>query len=183
MRYSSKILSEVFFLRLNPGSEAVLSGEIKSLEQSFAALSQSSGLKQLMNPTLSALQRKNSIEKIFNIFSFAPATKELFVILAQDRKIKMIPSFLRDLKKIREKRFNVMEITLTSVTEISNDQQKELDQIFAHFFGEKNPLWKKQIDPEILGGFRFQSGSTLFDASFQKKIKTIETIISQDAIL
>ena len=178
MKYSAKTLSELYLARLAPASEAVLSAEISALSGVYEAIKASPLLRYFTNPTLSAKDRGAVAESLLSskIFSFAPATKELFLVLAQDRRIKLLPRVLRELRNKREKLFGVTEAEMVSAIALSETQKKEVAKNFSRIIG-KNTILREHVDPSVLGGILVRTEGILLDATLKRKMHLIHNTI------
>ncbi len=179
MRYSAKTLAELYLARLNPASEAVLSAEISALSGVYEAIKLSPLFRYFTNPTLSSKERGQMAESLLSskIFSFHLATKELFLILAQDRRIKLLPRFLGELRRKREKLFGVTEAEMVSAILLSDLQKKEVAKNFSLIIG-KNAILQEHVDPSVLGGILLRTEGMLLDATLKRKMKIIHNTIA-----
>ena len=178
MRYSPNTISHAYFLRLNP-DEKLLTQELDAMTVAFEALCNSSAFRYLNNPTIEKSVRRQFMETLFPLFYLETATQELFLLLAQDRMINLLPKIQNNLRNLREKKFGIIDVVLTTASPLSKSMKQTLEQFLQKkIANHKTMILHEQVDEKILGGFIAQWGSTRLDASTKRKLKRIKKTIA-----
>lgn len=130
-------------------------------------------IKELQNPVIS----KNELEKIFaeiaKKFDFSQIISNFFILVAKNRKFGLINQIIDEFENIVKLQKNILEVEIISAQNIEDSELKNLTQIIAKKYSNKEIETKIIIKPDILGGFQIKIGSKLIDASLQNQIVAI----------
>lgn len=114
----------------------------------------------------------NEIQKI----PFSKEVKNFILILYSKKHLPNLKMIFLLLQKAVFAKFNIKEVTITTVKEFTPEQALEAQRMLEKFFNSKIDL-KFKIDASILGGFTMFFDNFLFDDSKKLKIFKIKSCI------
>ena len=103
----------------------------------------------------------------------SPSFLNLLKLLADRNRIGLLDSVLeRVLELFREQR-NIALATVTSASELSEDQQADLLKKVQALAGTDNLELNLKVDPDLIGGFIVNVGSKVIDASLSGQVRRL----------
>jgi len=146
------------------------------IEQSKAILelwNSSSDFRNAMgSPVLEVESKKAALEKLFSK-DLSSSFLNLLKLLADRNRIGLLDSVLeRVLELFREQR-NIALATVTSATELNEEQQNELLKKVQLIAGTDNLELNLRVDSELIGGFIVNVGSKVIDASLSGQVRRL----------
>jgi len=124
------------------------------------------------SPVLEVEAKKAALEKLFSK-DLSPSFLNLLKLLADRNRIGLLDSVLeRVLELFREQR-NIALATVTSASELNEDQQAELLKKVQVLAGTDNLELNLKVDPELIGGFIVNVGSKVIDASLSGQVRRL----------
>jgi len=135
--------------------------------------SSSSDFRHAMgSPVLEVESKKSALEKIFSK-DLSPSFLNLLKLLADRNRIGLLDAVLeRVLELFREQR-NIALATVTSASELNEDQQTELLKKVQLLAGTDNLELNLKVDPDLIGGFIVNVGSKVIDASLSGQVRRL----------
>jgi len=115
--------------------------------------------------------RANGLEKMFRERLSDTVLNTLLVMCQHDR-CALLPSLHRRFVLRQEEDADEIEVTITSATELSDEQKAEALQIAVNASG-KQPVAEYRIDPEILGGLILKVGALRLDNSIRRHLRVV----------
>lgn len=113
--------------------------------------------------------RKSLMEAVADKMHLATPVKKLLVLLAESRKLNLIP----DLSAAYQERLlahqNIVRADVTSAAPLSAEKTQELAASLGQVTGKKVEL-SVSVDPELLGGVIAKIGSTVYDGSVRTQL-------------
>ncbi|MEQ6376997.1 F0F1 ATP synthase subunit delta [Bacillaceae bacterium S4-13-58] len=88
----------------------------------------------------------------------------------EDSVVDMIQFFMEQSNDYR----NIADADVYSVRELTNDEKKELEQIFTAKSNKSSIRIRTIIDPSIIGGVKLKIGNRIYDGSISGKLARIE---------
>jgi len=124
------------------------------------------------SPVLEVESKKSALEKLFSK-DLSPSFLNLLKLLADRNRIGLLDSVLeRVLELFREQR-NIALATITSASELNEDQQAELLKKVQVLAGTDNLELNLKVDPDLIGGFIVNVGSKVIDASLSGQVRRL----------
>jgi len=124
------------------------------------------------SPVFEVEAKKNALEKLFSK-DLSPSFLNLLKLLADRNRIGLLDAVLeRVLELFREQR-NIALATVTSASELNEDQQAELLQKVQALAGTDNLELTLKVDPDLIGGFIVNVGSKVIDASLSGQVRRL----------
>jgi len=124
------------------------------------------------SPVLEVESKKSALEKLFSK-DLSPSFLNLLKLLADRNRIGLLDSVLeRVLELFREQR-NIALATVTSASELNEEQQTELLKKVQALAGTDNLELNLKVDPDLIGGFIVNVGSKVIDASLSGQVRRL----------
>ncbi len=124
------------------------------------------------SPILEVDSKKLVIEKIFSK-QVTPSFLNFLKLLADRQRIGLLDSILERLLEIYREQRNIALATVTSATELNEDQQEELLKSVQSVAGTNNLELNLKVDPSLIGGFVVSVGSKVIDASLSGQVRRL----------
>lgn len=113
--------------------------------------------------------RRSLMEAVADRMGLATPVKKLLVLLAEGRKLNLIP----DLSAAYQERLlahqNIVRADVTSAAPLSAEKTQELAASLGKVTGKKVEL-SVSVDPGLLGGVVAKIGSTVYDGSVRMQL-------------
>ena len=126
----------------------------------------------LMNPLISENDKKEIIYKVFGK-NFDLQIINLLNLLADNKRLSLIPTVYYAYEKAYEKFKNISEVTVVSAVIPDSNSKTRLKNILEKKLN-KQIIFNYEIDKDILGGLIIKIGDKIIDLSLTKKIKDME---------
>jgi len=126
----------------------------------------------MASPVLEVGAKKAALEKMFSK-QITPSFLNLLKLLADRNRIGFLNSVLERLLELYREQRNIALATVTSASELSDDQQTELLQKVQDVAGTENLELDLKIDPSLIGGFVINVGSKVIDASLSGQVRRL----------
>lgn len=99
--------------------------------------------------------------------------KKVAEFIQQFKKLPLNESqfVLKEYAKALKRELNKITLIIESTTPLSKEQIKKIETVVSNDF--KVSQTENQINPSLLGGFRFKIGDMVFDNSLKSKIEQI----------
>ncbi len=128
--------------------------------------------KFLMNPLISENDKKEIIYKVFGK-DFDLQIINLLNLLADNKRLSLIPTVYYTYEKEYEEYKNILEINIISAVTPNNSSKTRLKNILEKKLN-KQIIFNYEINENILGGLIIKIGDKIIDLSLAKKIKDLE---------
>tara|TARA_B100000700_G_C14893598_1_gene783908 strand:- start:52 stop:600 length:549 start_codon:yes stop_codon:yes gene_type:complete len=124
------------------------------------------------SPVLEVESKKAVLEKLFSN-DLTPSFLNLLKLLADRNRIGLLDSVLERLLELFREQRNIALATVTSASELNEDQQKELLKKVQDLAGTDNLELNLKVDPDLIGGFIVNVGSKVIDASLAGQVRRL----------
>lgn len=180
MNKGSKLKNAILYATsLYEGSE-----ECKKLPQvradvdklSNAATDNAKEFALLNNPIWSIEVKEKITAAIADEMKLSSPTTNLLKILVENRRINELSLILEQFKEIYNKKQNIAEVEVETVSELTKSQDENLKQKLTNLF-EKNIVVNYHINPQILGGLVIKCGTVLIDSSVKHQLDSLEQLM------
>ena len=98
----------------------------------------------------------------------------LVKVLADARRLAIIPEINNLFEQLRAEAEGVIEVTVTSAYELAADQQAAISEAMAKRLGRKVEI-TSDIDDSLIGGVVIRAGDSVIDASVKGRLKALAT--------
>ena len=126
----------------------------------------------MASPVLEIESKKAALEKIF-AKKVTPSFLNLLKLLADRQRIGLLNLVLERLLELYREQRNIALATVTSASELSEEQQAELLKKIKKVAGTDNIEINLQVDPDLIGGFVVSVGSKVIDASLSGQVRRL----------
>lgn len=110
------------------------------------------------------------VEKIGAAMGLATPVRKLFVLLAQGRRLALLPDLAIAYRERLMAHQNIVRAEVTSAAPLSPEKTKALEESLSKVTGKKVEL-SVSVDPELLGGVVARIGSTVYDGSVRAQLR------------
>lgn len=126
----------------------------------------------MASPVLEVDSKKAALEKLFGK-QISPSFLNLLKLLADRQRIGLLDSVLERLLELYREQRNIALATVTSASELNEDQQADLLKKIQAIAGTDNLELNLNVDPSLLGGFIVNVGSKVIDASLAGQVRRL----------
>ncbi len=130
----------------------------------------------LNNPIWSIEVKEKITAAIADEMKLSSPTTNLLKILVENRRINELGLILEQFKEIYNKKQNIAEVEVETVSELTKSQDENLKQKLTNLF-EKNIVVNYHINPRILGGLVIKCGTVLIDSSVKHQLDSLEQLM------
>ncbi|CAI2731608.1 unnamed protein product [Schistosoma spindalis] len=133
-----------------------------------------------LDPSLQRSTKIHGINQALNKLKVNEATKNLFVILAENGRLSKINSVIDKFEQIMTAYRGEVSCTVRTAKPLDKTSENELRNALNGFLkpGEKLQLTLK-VDPSIIGGMIVSIGDRFVDMSIARKIRSLREIMEQ----
>ena len=97
-------------------------------------------------------------------------------VLAENQRLGALPDILGRYEVLKAEAERTLDVTLTSASAVSDDQQKRIIDSLNKRFGRQVRL-AVQLDPTLIGGARLQVGDRVIDGSVRTGLDKLATAL------
>jgi len=133
-------------------------------------------LRQIDNPLWSTDAKDDIITAVAQKMNLCFSMLNSLKVLAENRKINLLPSVLQQFNLIYQEKNNIAEVEVATVIALNQQQEDLLKEKLATVFNKKIVL-KYVIAPEIIGGLVLKCGTNLIDNSLKHKLNALEQMM------
>ena len=126
----------------------------------------------MASPVLEVDSKKAALEKLFSK-DLPPSFINLLKLLADRNRIGFLNSVLERLLELYREQRNIALATVTSASDLSEEQQNELLKKVQSIAGTENLELNLKVDPSLIGGFVINVGSKVIDASLAGQVRRL----------
>lgn len=131
----------------------------------------------LANPGLPEDRRRALLETIGRSLGLSTKASLLLGILAQHRRLGLLPLVSQQVSKIHDRRSGIVEAEVTSAHPLSAADAEKTRQTLERAAGTKVRLSLK-TDPSLIGGIVARVGSTVYDGSIRTRLSALRAHIA-----
>jgi ATP synthase F1 delta subunit len=167
----SKKYAQAYF---NLYVDSIKPSSVQSLQDAADFLSHSKELLFLLDyGALNSQEVDRCIQLFINKFQLPVFIEKLFMLLLEQNRIFLIGLVLHDICCLYKQHHNELDVTLSSVQELSPEQIEMLSDFFAFYSQSKINLTVVQ-DKSLIAGIRMQSEVWLWEDSVAKVLRTLK---------
>ena len=116
--------------------------------------------------------RKALMAAIADKLGAADQVKKLVVLLAETRKLNLVPDLAEAFRERLLAHQNIVRADVTSAVALSPEKTTALAESLSKVTGKKVEL-QARVDPELLGGVVARIGSTVYDGSVKTQLQRL----------
>ena len=126
----------------------------------------------MSSPVLEVEAKKLALEKLFSK-KIKPSFLNLMKLLADRQRIGLLDAVLERLLELYREQQNIALATVTSASELDEDQQGDLLSKIQAIAGTDNLELKLNVDSSLIGGLIVRVGSKVIDASIAGQVRRL----------
>jgi F-type H+-transporting ATPase subunit delta len=158
------------------------SKSIEKVEKDFNELqvmiAGSKDLQSLIrNPLFNRVQQQSAILALAQKSGFDDLTVRFLGVLAQNRRLPMLPNVIRALITELNRRRGGVEAKVQTAFALSDAQTKDLQKSLSDAMGSSVSL-NVEVNRDILGGMIVTVGSRMIDDSVRRKLERLKRTLS-----
>ena len=124
-------------------------------------------------PVSKCEDQKKVLEKIFTEKKFSEATKNLTLLLAEKRRMNLLPQIASCFQTAVDSSQNIDRGVVKSAATLYPEDRQRLEKIISRYTGRKAVL-EYQEDKQLLGGLVAKVGSFTFDDSLETQLRLMK---------
>ena len=125
----------------------------------------------LTSPQLSAEQLATLLADVAGV-ERAAGGRNFLTLLAENRRLDLLPEIAGQFGKYRAQLENVAEVTVVSAVELDGAQRARLESALRSRFGREVRM-QCEVDPGLLGGAVIRSGDLVIDGSLKSRLERL----------
>lgn len=150
-------------------TQAVVFGDMQSV---YNTIQGSRDLQvALQSPVITAEDKKNVLLKIFS--GQSEATHSLIQVLVNNKRAAMLSQVTKSFMDLYNEQQGVKVATVTTAVPLSEEMEKKIMAKLKSLTGSESVSLKKEVDPDILGGFVLRIGDVQYDASIINQFRNL----------
>ncbi|MRH43961.1 F0F1 ATP synthase subunit delta [Aquibacillus halophilus] len=126
----------------------------------------------LKHPKVNSDKKKQLIDEAFKGFS-SEVINTLKVLVDRNNE-EAISSVVDHFIALVHDAKRIAEAKVYSIRELSDDEKKQLSDVFSKKLNLKTLTIDNHVDPTILGGIKLKIGNTIFDGTIKGKLERLE---------
>ena len=148
--------------------------QIKRELAGFAALiRESPELKAfLSNPSIARAGKHAAIDELITRMGASRTLRNYLFVIVDQRRAGMLIEIEQAFSALLDARQGITQATITSATELTNEERVELDAALEKLTGRKIQA-QFDTNPELIGGAVVKIGSTIYDGSVRAQLERL----------
>jgi len=129
------------------------------------AYRESSELRQLFEaPGIATVDKLRVLDQVLHRLGTSLAASNFLRVLLKNHRMNHFEEIRQAFRRVANQRLGVVEVQVTSATELSATEREALKVRFQDLTGKQVEM-EFRLDPGLVGGVRAQVGSTVYDGS------------------
>ncbi|PKR77751.1 F0F1 ATP synthase subunit delta [Halalkalibacillus sediminis] len=124
------------------------------------------------NPRISIDQKKQFIRDTFSEVS--AETRNLLLLLADKRRINDFTDIVEEFTAMKNEARGIAEADVYSVRELTEDERKNIEEVFTRKLNKNTLRINNIIDPSIIGGLKIRIGNQIYDGTIGTQLSRLE---------
>lgn len=151
-----------------------VAGDLKGLA---ALIGESADLARLVNsPVFSRDQQAAAMAEILDTAGAAPLTKKFVGLVADNRRLFMLPQIGRAFAGLLAKQRGEISADVKTAHALNDAQLADLKATLKAAYG-KEPQLTVTVDPSLIAGLIVKVGSKMIDSSLKTKLANLKTAL------
>ncbi|EKQ68842.1 ATP synthase, F1 delta subunit [Leptolyngbyaceae cyanobacterium JSC-12] len=131
----------------------------------------------LAKPIFKAEDKKAVLARVLGD-TVHPYTRNFLLVLVDRRRIVLLEGICKEFQALIRKLNQTVLAEVTSVTELTEDQKRALQEKVIALTGARNVELETKLDPDLIGGVIIKIGSQVIDASLRGQLRRISLRLS-----
>ncbi|MEO0469902.1 MAG: ATP synthase F1 subunit delta [Bacteroidota bacterium] len=127
----------------------------------------------LQSPLIAASKKQSILDSIFGKVLKTELAKNLLQIIVQKGREMYLPQVANSFLSLYDEANKIQRGVLTSATELSPNMVAEIKSIMEKRTGQTFEI-EQAVDPELIGGFTFKVGDSMFDGSIASSLNKMK---------
>jgi F-type H+-transporting ATPase subunit delta len=152
---------------------------LNELREFSSAVQKDADLKYFFTaPVVKAEEQKTVLVKLFEKKAFADEVKSLLSLLAEKRRLNLLPQISEALQSVVDASRGVTRGQVSSATTLFPEERQKLEATISKYTGKKAVL-EYHEDRTLLGGLVARVGSYTFDDSLETQLRTMNDALTK----
>lgn len=134
----------------------------------------------LASPVIDERTKEKILTEIF-AGKVGPLTGRFISLLTLKGRANELAGTVTAFQELLDKQRNVVPATVTTATQLSDDQKKRIEGQISQISG-RTVRAEYQIDPELIGGFHARFQDTMIDASVRHQLERLRESLVEGSI-
>lgn len=165
---AARYAQALYELGIEQGNLASLTDEIRRVSTTYDASSELRAV--LNNPVVDDTARLAILQDVLDRLSVGIITKNTVKLLAERRRLLVLPYLSRALERLSDERAGVVRATVTTAAQLPESYFSKLKEQLEASLGKK-VLLERQLDPSLLGGVVTRIGDRVIDGSLRTRLQ------------
>lgn len=126
-------------------------------------------LRVLVTPTVPNEVKTVILDQVINLLEIAQPTRRFLFVVQQQYRMEHMRDIAAAYREMVDKHLGRTRASVETATVLDDTQRQRLTEVVAAFEGG-SVVADFATDPELLGGFRLQVGSRVFDGSLEGEL-------------
>ena len=135
--------------------------------------------KLIYTPLYAREDQVAAVKSISQKAGFQNSTENTLAVLAQNRRLGLVPEMIKIFKKQRNHAQGVVIANVEVATEMSAEQQTQLQTALKQISGGKDIRLDISVNKSLLGGMIVTLGSKMIDTSVRTKLNNLENTLKE----
>lgn len=169
-RVASKYAASLLYLADEQKILEPVASDVASIKKVISSAPQ---LRRIItDPTIRPSLKSSVLKEIFK-GGLNELTDKFLNLLIQKNRIDVLPEILDSFAELMNEHLGIVEVSVTSASEMSSEQVDMLRKKLEELLGKKVSFTFK-IDPSIIGGFIAKAGDTVIDSSVGQQLRVLK---------
>lgn len=165
---AARYAQALYELGIEQGNLPQLADEVRRINEVYEG---SAELRSVLgNPVVDEASRRAVLGEVLNRLSVGPVAQNTVKLLAQRRRLLVLPYLTRALARLTDERAGVVRATVTTATSLPEPYYARLKEQLEVSLGKKVVL-DRQIDPALIGGVVTRIGDRVIDGSLRARLQ------------
>ncbi|HEV2176468.1 MAG TPA: ATP synthase F1 subunit delta [Terriglobia bacterium] len=146
---------------------------LAELDSFLAVYRESAELREVLDsPAVPELKKLRVLDAILRRLGAGLSASNFLRVLVRNYRMNLLPEMREAFRKVADERLGVVQVRITSATELSEPERQALRARFTELI-ESQVEMEFSLEQELLGGIRAQVGSTVYDGSVRGELDRI----------
>jgi F-type H+-transporting ATPase subunit delta len=165
---AARYAQALYELGVEQGNLPALTEEVRRVS---AVYSGSQELRSILeNPVVEEHARKEILGEILGRLGVGATTQNTVKLLAERRRLLVLPYLSRALERLTDERTGVVRATVTTAAQLPEGYYSKLKEQLEASLGKK-VLLERELDPSLLGGVVTRIGDRVIDGSLRTRLQ------------
>jgi F-type H+-transporting ATPase subunit delta len=165
---AARYAQALYELGVEQGNLPALTDEVRRVS---AVYNSSDELRSVLgNPLVEQSARQAILHDVLARLAVGPITQNTVKLLAQRRRLLVLPYLARALERLTDERSGVVRATVTTAAQLPESYFSKLKEQLEASLGKK-VLLERELDPTLLGGVVTRIGDRVIDGSLRTRLQ------------